>query len=182
MNAKTSQGPEFGWLTRCNHCFMVVSFPPTHKVNSETVHMGHKQGRMAYGGIGDGGRCRRRLLSSFVDDVFDGGGTPLSSDVGRVAAVSLLVFNRCGRAVVRLPIPRTMTATTKRRTTTMTRRTTTTTLTTMPTMTMTTPATDQSPPRRWQHHGPLLAYCKEAGWQCAIMMVGGGGGGGGGGG
>ena len=38
-------------LHNANHGFTIVSFPPTHKANNETVHMGHKQRRMADGGI-----------------------------------------------------------------------------------------------------------------------------------
>ena len=38
-------------LHNANHGFTIVSFPPTHKANNETVHMGHKQRRMADEGI-----------------------------------------------------------------------------------------------------------------------------------
>ncbi len=38
-------------LHNANHGFTIVSFPPTHKANNETVHTGHKQRRMADGGI-----------------------------------------------------------------------------------------------------------------------------------
>ena len=143
-------------LHLANHDFTIVSFPPTHKSKNETAHAGHNQRRMADGGIG-GGRCRHRcLLSSFVDNVFDGGGALSLFNGGHVAVVSLLVFIRHRHATVHLPIPMTtMTATmlTKRMmkmmTMTrrmMTRRKTTTMMTmTTPTTTMTAPAANQSP-------------------------------------
>ena len=175
-------------LHDANHGFTIVSFPPTHKANNDTAHTGPKQRRMGDGGIGGGRCCRRRPLFSFVNNVFDGGGTPSSSDRGCVTTVSLLVFIRRCRVAVHLPIPMmstTATTTTRRTmTTTMTRRTMTTrktmtmTIMTMPTTTMTAPAADQSPPWR-RRRCRLPAYRKEAGWQGATMMGGGGRGGGG---
>ena len=92
------------WLAyMANHGFTIVSFPPTHKANNENAHTGHKQRWMADGGIGGGRCCRRCLPSSFVDNVFDGGGALLLSDRGHIAAVSLLVFIRRRHVTVRLP-------------------------------------------------------------------------------
>jgi len=174
-------------LHLANHGFTIVSFPPTptHKSKNKTAHAGHNQRRTADGGIGSGRCHHRHPLSSFVDDVFDGGGAPLLFNGGRVAAVLLLVFIQHLRAAKRIQIPMTAmtaTASTKRMMTmtTMTRRmmtmrkTTTMTTMTTPTTTMTAPAANQSP--------QLSAYHKEAGWQGATMMGGEGRGRGGGGG
>ena len=79
-------------LHNAKHGFTIFSFHPTHKeANNKTAHTGHKQRRTADGSIGGGRYCCHRLSYSFVNNVFNSGGTLLSSIRRRLSCHSLVI-------------------------------------------------------------------------------------------